>query len=282
MEQCRGGCSHEMVKSPATAATMAYPTEEENRSHRRIAGINGDDDDYDDDDDDDDDVVRSNGNREARNRDLDARRVCGFKNDKNDFLSCLSDQSNGSSKNDVTDTSNNDFTYSYQLLSREEAEDRFPEPCRSRDPVCRQDEKENQQRPSERRSRKQSQPRQVKWHWDSRRNLIPALGLQDLTNVEPNNRQISGKIEIISGHQQKSIRQRMFKCHLCQKYAPARGISRRPYHSKASLILHTLWRHKRRSYHEKNRTSTVSLQSTVSSITLKATFFTNPNYRYHR
>ncbi|XP_029672955.1 uncharacterized protein LOC115241367 isoform X2 [Formica exsecta] len=170
----------------------------------------------------------------------------------------------------------------YQLLSREEAEDRFPEPCRSRDPVCRQDEKENQQRPSERRSRKQSQPRQVKWHWDSRRNLIPALGLQDLTNVEPNNRQISGKIEIISGHQQKSIRQRMFKCHLCRKYEPARGISRRPYHSKASLILHTLWRHKRRSYHEKNRTSTVSLPSTVSSITLKATFFTNPNYRYHR
>ncbi|KAI4489913.1 hypothetical protein M0804_004095 [Polistes exclamans] len=35
MEQCRGGCSHEMVKSPATAATMAYPLEEERRRRSR-------------------------------------------------------------------------------------------------------------------------------------------------------------------------------------------------------------------------------------------------------
>lgn len=268
---------------------MAYPTEEENRSHRRIAGINGDDDDGNNDDDDDDDVVRGNGNREARNRDLDARRVCGFKNDKNDFVSCLSDQSNGSSKYDIIDTSNSDFIYSYQIMASanqlpDSAEVRLSEPCHSRDPVCRQDEKENQQRPSERRSRKQSQPRQVKWHWDSRCNLIPALGLQDLTNVEPNKRQdINGKIQMISrSRQQKSIRQRMFKCHLCRKYAPTQGMSRRSYHNKASLILHMLWRHKRRSCYDKNRTSTINLSSTVSSITLKATFFTNPNYRYHR
>ncbi|GAB1861823.1 Protein charlatan [Camponotus japonicus] len=82
----------------------------------------------------------------------------------------------------------------YQIMASanqlpDSAEVRLSEPCHSRDPVCRQDEKENQQRPSERRSRKQSQPRQVKWHWDSRCNLIPALGLQDLTNVEPNKRQ---------------------------------------------------------------------------------------------
>lgn len=254
--------------------------EEENRSHRRIAGINGDDDDDYNDDDDDDDVVRGNGNREARSRDLDARRAYGFKNDKNDFVSCPSDQSNGSSKNDVVDTSNSDFTYSYSLLSRQEAEDRFLELCRSRDPTCRQDEKENQRRPSKRRSRKQSQPRQVKWHWDSRCNLIPALGLQDLTNVESNKRQeIKGKTEMIFRRQQKSIWQRMYKCHLCRKYEPARGMSHRPYHSKASLILHTLWRHKRRPRQAKNRTPIVSLPSTV---TLKATFFTNPNYRYHR
>ncbi|EFN66126.1 Protein charlatan [Camponotus floridanus] len=177
----------------------------------------------------------------------------------------------------------------YQIMASanqlpDSAEVRLSEPCHSRDPVCRQDEKENQQRPSERRSRKQSQPRQVKWHWDSRCNLIPALGLQDLTNVEPNKRQdINGKIQMISrSRQQKSIRQRMFKCHLCRKYAPTQGMSRRSYHNKASLILHMLWRHKRRSCYDKNRTSTINLSSTVSSITLKATFFTNPNYRYHR
>lgn len=287
MKQCRGGCSHEMVKSPAIAVTMAYPMEEENRSHRRIAGINGDDDDdYNDDDDDDDDIVRGNGNREARSRDLDACRACGFKNDKNDFLSYSSNQSNGSSKNDVfVVTSNNYFTYSYsQLLGQETEAQLLARLCLSQ-LISEQDEKENKRGPSKKRSRKQSQPRQVKWHWDSWRNLIPALGLQDLTNVESNNRQKddSGKIDcgnIMFKHQQKSIRQRMYKCHLCRKYAPARGIKRRPYHNKASLILHTLWRHKGRSCHAKNRMSTVCLPSTVSSITLKATFFTN--YSYHR
>ena len=38
MEQCRGGCSHEMVNSPATAATMAYPTLEEEEEERRSSG----------------------------------------------------------------------------------------------------------------------------------------------------------------------------------------------------------------------------------------------------
>jgi len=56
-----------MVKSPATAATMAYPTEEERRSHPRISGIKGDGN-GDDDDDDDDDDDRGNGKRDAFSR----------------------------------------------------------------------------------------------------------------------------------------------------------------------------------------------------------------------
>lgn len=275
-----------MVKSPATAATMAYPTEEEKRSHRHITDIINDDGNVDDDD--DDDVVRGNGNREARsNRDLESRRACGFKNDKDNFVFCPSDRNNESkSKNDVNDTSYSDLTCSYLALVGEETDVRLPEPCHSQNPAYRQDEKENRRRPNERR-RKQSQPRQIKWHWDGTpRNLIPALGLrfgQDLTNIEkPNKRQkIGGKTEIITRREQKSIRQRMFKCYLCQRYSPARGMSRRPYHTRVSLILHKLWRHKRQSCHINNYTSTVSLPS-VSSITLKATFFTNPNFRYHR
>lgn len=113
MEQCRGGCSHEMVKSPATATTMAYPTEEEKRSYRRADDVNGDGDvnhddvghaDDDDGNNDSDGVVRSNGNREERSRDFGTCRVCGFNRDR-DFESC-SDHSNICIKDDVTHVSN--------------------------------------------------------------------------------------------------------------------------------------------------------------------------------
>lgn len=276
MEQCRGGCSHEMVKSPATAATMAYPTEEEKRSYRRIGGTNGDDDD-DDNDDDDDDVVRSNGNREARNRDLVMCRVCDFKNDRDDDLeSYLNDYNNGS-RNGATDTSNSDFTCSCQPQLTPEAADRLSEPSSSQDFESRPGGKENR-RLSERRSRKQSRPRQVVWHRDHRkRYLIPALGLGQ--NVR--NQKFKIKDKSVQCHQ-RLARQRTFKCHLCPKYAPARGKTHRPYHSKASLTLHMLWRHKRRSWLPKNYISIDNVGSTVSSVTLKATFFTNPNYRYDR
>ncbi|XP_029165539.1 uncharacterized protein LOC114936491 isoform X3 [Nylanderia fulva] len=182
-----------------------------------------------------------------------------------------------------------DIARSYLALAswKEEFEARLSKPCQSQKsvPAYRQNEKENRQKPYERR-RKQSQPRQIKWHWDSPSNPIPALGVrfgQDLTNIDKqlNRQKISGKKVIITRRDQKSTRQRMFKCYLCQRCSPARGMSRRPYHTKVSLILHKLWRHKRQSYHINNNTSTVSLPS-VSSITLKATFFTNPNFRYHR
>lgn len=271
MEQCRGGCSHEMVKSPATATTMAYPTEEEKRSHRRIGGINGDDDDNDD----DDDVVRGNGKHEARDRDLVICRVCDVKSDRgrdNDLESYLNDYDNGS-KIGATDTSNSDFTCSCQLPSMLEATHRLSESSSSQDESeRRQNGKENHGKM--RRSRKQSQPRQVIWHRDHRkRYLIPALGMQNVRNK---------KFKINSKSVQQKATSRMFKCHLCPKYAPARGKTHRPYHSRASLTLHMLWRHKRGSWPAKNRAMKDSLASTISSVTLKATFFTNPNYRYDR
>lgn len=265
MEQCRGGCSHEMVKSPATATTMAYPTEEEKRSHRRIGGINGDDDD-------DDDVVRGNGKREARERDLVIYRVCDVKSDRDDDLeSYLNDDG---SRIGATDTSNSDFTCSYQLPSMLEATDRLSELPSSREFESSPDGKENHGKM--RRSRKQSQPRQVIWHRDHRkRYLIPALGWQNVRNKK-------FKINSKSVQSQKGASQRMFKCHLCPKYAPARGKTHRPYHSRASLTLHMLWRHKRKSLPTKNQAIKDNLASTISSVTLKATFFTNPNYRYDR
>lgn len=266
MEQCRGGCSHEMVKSPATATTMAYPREEEKRSHRHIGGTNGDDDD----DDDDDDVVRGNGNREARSRDLVICRVCDFKSDRDDELESYL---NAHGSRIGINTSNSDFTCSCQLSSTSEATDRLSESSSSQEFESKPDGKENHEKIKRR--RKQSQPRQIIWHRDHRkRYLIPALGLQNVRNE---------KFKINSkGVQQRSTSQRMFKCHLCPKYAPARGKTHRPYHSRASLTLHMLWRHKRRSWPATNQAIRDNLTSTLSSVTLKATFFTNPNYRYDR
>ncbi|XP_012530786.1 protein charlatan isoform X1 [Monomorium pharaonis] len=138
--------------------------------------------------------------------------------------------------------------------------------------------KENHQKLVERRSRKQSQPKQVLEILspdDKESNYIPALGLQ---NVRIQKFKINSKII----QSQRLASKRMFKCHLCPKYAPARGKTHRPYHSRASLTLHTLWRHKRGSWPTKNRVSKDSSAPTASSITLKATFFTNPNYIYDR
>lgn len=36
---------------------------------------------------------------------------------------------------------------------------------------------------------------------------------------------------------------RYLRCYLCPNNASARALTRKPYHTKASLTLHTLWRH---------------------------------------
>jgi len=200
-------------------------------------------------------------------------RVCDFKSDRDDDLeSYLSDNNNGN-RNGAINISNNDFIC--RLILRLKAAARPSESPSLQESDRRPDGKENQQRLKERRSRKQSQPKQIIWHRDHRkRYFIPALGLQVRHQ----------KFKIISKSvqsQQKSTSQR-FKCHLCPKYAPARGKTHRPYHSRASLTLHTLWRHKRGSWSTKNHASKNISAPTISSVTLKATFFTNPNYRYDR
>ncbi|XP_070531492.1 uncharacterized protein Chn isoform X2 [Cardiocondyla obscurior] len=261
---------HEMVKSPATATTMAYPTEEEKRSHRRAGGTTGDDGH----DDDDDDVVRGNGNRGSRTRDPVTYR--DFKSDRDhDLESRANDRINGS-RPVVTDTSNSDFICSYQISSILQAVDRLSRlPLPSQKSESRPHGKENHLKMK--RSRKQSQPRQVIWYPNHRkRYLIRHLILQNVRNQ---------KVQIDSKSvqsQQRSAPTRMFKCHLCPKYAPARGKTHRPYHSKASLTLHMLWRHKRRSWPAKKQRRNDSIHQVVSSVTLKATVFANPNYRYDR
>ncbi|XP_025073218.1 zinc finger protein 888 isoform X2 [Pogonomyrmex barbatus] len=160
---------HEMVKSPATAATMAYPTEEEKRSHRRMGVTNGDDDDN------DDDVVRRKGNREAYNRDLDICCICDFKNDRdNDVQTYL----NIRNRNDATDTFNSDFICSNQSPLQTEINDILLEPSLTQESENKQDGKENQRRGGKR-SRKQSQPKKIIWHRNHKNDFILALGLQN-------------------------------------------------------------------------------------------------------
>jgi len=290
--------------SPATATTMAYPTEEEKRSHRRI-GVNGDDDSE------DDDIVRGNGNREERSRDLDACRVCDFKSDRDLDNSELraSNRNNESSKKAVTDTYNSDFICSdqWQLYNEAMGEESLPGPSSDERQNLQtpekwkifirnveswftkklDNEKENKigGRPHNRR-RKQSQPKQVICHRDSRkRYVIPILHSQNIRDVNKrlSKRRTSVQVNKFSEHRQSTLRQqRMFKCRKCPKYAPARGLNRRPYHSRTSLMLHTLWWHKRKPWLAKTNASKITLPSIVPSITLKATFFTRPNYSYHR
>ncbi|XP_070531494.1 zinc finger protein 865 isoform X4 [Cardiocondyla obscurior] len=164
----------------------------------------------------------------------------------------------------------------YQISSILQAVDRLSRlPLPSQKSESRPHGKENHLKMK--RSRKQSQPRQVIWYPNHRkRYLIRHLILQNVRNQ---------KVQIDSKSvqsQQRSAPTRMFKCHLCPKYAPARGKTHRPYHSKASLTLHMLWRHKRRSWPAKKQRRNDSIHQVVSSVTLKATVFANPNYRYDR
>lgn len=196
------------------------------------------------------------------------------------ILSHLNDHNNGS-KIDTIHTSNSDFTCSYQppwmleALDSTFGEDQLLELLLSQE--SKPNGKENNRKMK--RSRKQSQPRQIIRHHNYQRYLIyPDLSLQNVRNQKF---KINSK-SIQSHKQQRSASQRMFKCHLCPKYAPARGKTHRPYHSRASLTLHMLWRHKRGSWLAKSQVIKDNLTPTISSVTLKATFFTNPNYRYDR
>ncbi|XP_012055025.1 PREDICTED: uncharacterized protein LOC105618096 [Atta cephalotes] len=173
----------------------------------------------------------------------------------------------------------------WQLPSTSKAADELSESSSSQEYVSILNEKENLgiENGSSRCTtsrRKQSRPRQVIRQPDYQmRYLIPALGLQNIRQKFK-----ITKITKSVQSQKKSTAQRMFKCHLCPKYAPARGKIHRPYHTKASLTLHMLWRHKRKFWPSKKlvtrRPCKEESSPTVSSVTV--TVFTNKNYRYNR
>ncbi|XP_011056629.1 PREDICTED: uncharacterized protein LOC105147347 isoform X2 [Acromyrmex echinatior] len=172
----------------------------------------------------------------------------------------------------------------WQLPSTSKAADELLESSSSQEYVSILNEKENLgiENGSSRCTtsrRKQSRPRQVIRQPDYQmRYLIPALGLQNIRQKL----KITKTTKSVQS-QKRSTAQRMFKCHLCPKYAPARGKIHRPYHTKASLTLHMLWRHKRKFWPVKNlvtRPCKEESSPTASSVTV--TVFTNKNYRYNR
>lgn len=329
MEQCRGGCSHEMVKSPATATTMAYPTEEEKRSYRRAGGVNGDDgvnhDDAehaDDNDDDNDGVVRSNGNREERSRNFGSCRVCSFKSYR-DFESC-SDHSNRCTKDDVTDMSNRPMKLIWEMLmnrdttiriindSETPTENGVQYPADMKNPEEQKPElkpelkpdlklvlkleqkpelKPDVQLPStsglatrKKRSRKQLHPRKIEEE-DANSDESDDEYWKSLSSEfkrHKSYRQVKIKIRNVLS---KKASSRLFRCILCPRHAAARGIineGHRPYHTRASLLLHKFWRHRRRKKPSQSPMSTINVSSLISSITLKAIFVARPNYNYYR
>jgi len=189
-----------MVKSPATAATMAYPTEEERRSHPRISGIKGDDNgNGDDDDDDDDDDDRGNGKRDAFSR--HARNMTSDSDD--DFMT---GDINENDKDDII--SNDDFTCSYmpflnKIINVASTADNPTSnqtlPYESSQTIgsqvrnwsgnkrLKRENKENHSLVMRgRRSRKQSRPMRLIWNQEPMGNgktrTIPSLGrLEDIT-----------------------------------------------------------------------------------------------------
>ncbi|XP_014482609.1 PREDICTED: uncharacterized protein LOC106748520 isoform X1 [Dinoponera quadriceps] len=301
---------HEMVKSPATATTMAYPTEEEKRSYRRAVNdddnVNGDDDvnhddvdhadDDDNDDDDNDGVVRSNGNREERNRDFGACRVCSFKGDR-DFKSC-SDHSIRCIKEDVTDVSNRPLAPICGIASLQcpitiyydKTQD--PELFRTINLLLKKRIRKLKMRstitvPSVSRSIIQPQTQDIQVRKRRRKQLYPQkLDAHMLESEEDVGEMWSNSINQVKikiNNDKAPLR--LFRCILCPRHTAARGIideGHRPYHTRASLLLHKLWRHRRRVKSVQGHMSIDNVSSLTSSITLKAIFVARPNYNYYR
>ncbi|XP_078035205.1 zinc finger transcriptional factor charlatan isoform X2 [Augochlora pura] len=144
-----------------------------------------------------------------------------------------------------------------------------------------------ERKPGERRSRKQSQPRKITWSQEFEEDelmITPALECLDGKQPEDSTSRSSMEIvelsELKKRYRCRASNQRLFKCRLCPQNSLASGSVCRPYHTKASLVLHKLWRHN--TFDKCPKTSLLKDPPKVSSITLKATVFTNPGYGYHR
>ncbi|XP_050590292.1 zinc finger protein 235 isoform X4 [Bombus affinis] len=147
-----------------------------------------------------------------------------------------------------------------------------------------------QRKSYERRPRKQSQPRKVTGvqEFDDEDTTCSEEENQDKkleeTTSSPVKQCPSRAITLIdmkSRYQNQLNRRKLLKCRLCPKDALARGSICSAYHTKVSLILHKLWRH-RRNEMIKNWVDRNNSLSQPPSITLKATVFTNPGYEYDR
>ncbi|XP_076234786.1 zinc finger transcriptional factor charlatan isoform X2 [Calliopsis andreniformis] len=146
---------------------------------------------------------------------------------------------------------------------------------------------DSQRKPNERRSRKQSQPRKVTWNQEFEDDDPIAPDAKSQESKETDSSPRPGKKvlrfnELRKRYTRRYAGKRLLKCRLCPDDSPARGSVCRPYHTKASLALHKLWRHGRRKRTLKNSVTKERSTSQVSSITLKATVFTSPSYGYHR
>ena len=147
-----------------------------------------------------------------------------------------------------------------------------------------------QRKSYERRPRKQSQPRKVTGvqEFDDEDTTCSEEESQDKkleeTTSSPIKQCPSRAITLIdmkSRYRNQLNRRKLLKCRLCPKDALARGSICSAYHTKVSLILHKLWRHKRNEM-IKNWVDRNNSLSQLPSITLKATVFTNPGYEYDR
>lgn len=252
MEQCRGGCSHEMVNSPATAATMAYPTLEEER--------------------------RSSGHEYDHHRHRQRVRIVAVRPEKQDPN--LDDAPVASV--DTATILNRDFAYSYRAVAEATEGQSSWEP--SECPWIWANQR------SRRRSRKQSLPRKVTCTQDFEDDELPCLdgnkqdtGQEDTADSGANKETPETEVvnELRKRYRSRSDKE-LLKCRLCPDDAFARGSICRPYHTKASLTLHKYWKHDRRKRCPTNSATKPHPPSRVSSITLKATVFTSPGYGYHR
>lgn len=320
MEQCRGGCSHEMVNSPATAATMAYPSLEEER--RSSGQRHANHDTYHDDDDDDDvdhrRTVESRDHGSFSRRPVSAPPPCPAVEQHH----VVHDEPCTGCTNlhhHLTSTVlNRDFAHSYRL----NADGCNASPSQSAGAATTSldrvwpavEEVVQRKKPNERqRSRKQSQPRKITWSQEFEDEDLMEGGSggeeerqewgQELvmrgqreekdgdeeaasaggSATKPIEKQLD---ELKERYQRLQLTKRnLLKCRLCPDDAPARGHVCLPYHTKASLTLHKLWRHEARRKKTSNsapKPDPPVSQQVSSSITLKATVFTNPEYVYNR
>ncbi|KZC06572.1 hypothetical protein WN55_10483 [Dufourea novaeangliae] len=263
-----------MVNSPATAATMASPSlEEEEEDERRWSS--GDRRDH----------VTVEGYKRTVLDDTEGsgrRSSDDFVTDRdqprdNDRL--VYDRSGGSAAVTTVTVLNRDFAYSNQLVPDDPSAWESPDECAWE---CSWECPWIERKPYVRRSRKQSTPRKVIGNQEfEEEDMIFEQRYQEMfqEDLSRSAKKTIGLDELKMRYRRRLAGRKLLKCTLCPRESLARG---RSYHTKASLVLHKFWRHGPRKTCLKSCVSRDRPLSLVSSITLRATVFTSPGYGYHR